>query len=41
VAELTRLLGESTAAFAAILTRALRYLPNAPIEPTGTHIRWR
>jgi purine nucleoside phosphorylase len=41
MAELTRLLGESTAAFAAILTRTMRYLPSAPIEPTGTHIRWR
>jgi len=41
MAELTRLVGESTTAFAAILTRALPYLPRAPIEPTGTHIRWR
>jgi purine nucleoside phosphorylase len=40
-AELMRLVGESTAAFAAILSRALAFLPSAPIEPTGTHIRWR
>jgi purine nucleoside phosphorylase len=41
VAELTRLLGESTGALVAILTRALCHLPSVPIEPTGTHIRWR
>jgi 5'-methylthioadenosine phosphorylase len=41
VAELKRLMGESTEAFAAIIERALTHLGNAPIEPTGTHIRWQ
>jgi 5'-methylthioadenosine phosphorylase len=40
VAELTRLIGESTATFSQILVEALAYVPAEPIEPTGTHIRW-
>jgi purine nucleoside phosphorylase len=40
VSELTRLMGESTAAFAATLEGALTALPKAPLAPTGTHIRW-
>lgn len=40
VSELTRLMGESAAAFSATLARALTLVPPAPIAPTGIHIRW-
>jgi purine nucleoside phosphorylase len=40
VAELARRISESTTAFAAIIGHALAAMPSAPIEPTGTHIRW-
>jgi 5'-methylthioadenosine phosphorylase len=41
VAELMRLVRESTAAFAAVIGGALTVLPDAAIEPTGTQISWR
>src|SRR5271155_749943 len=40
VSELTRLMGESAAAFSSTIAHALGLLPPAPIAPTGTHIRW-
>jgi 5'-methylthioadenosine phosphorylase len=40
VAELTRLMGESTAAFAATLAATVTRLPDVPIGSTGTHLRW-
>ena len=40
VSELTRLMGESAAAFSLALAHALGLLPPVPIAPTGTHIRW-
>jgi 5'-methylthioadenosine phosphorylase len=40
VTELTRLIGESTATFSRIIAAALTRMPAAPIEPTGTHLRW-
>lgn len=40
VSELTELMGRSAAAFTETLARALERLPAAPLQPTGTHIRW-
>jgi purine nucleoside phosphorylase len=40
VDELTRLMGESTATFAAVLTAALPRVAEAPPEPTGTVLRF-
>jgi len=40
VSELTRLMEKSTAAFNATLECTIEHLPQAPLAPTGTHIRW-
>ncbi len=40
VSELTRLMEKSTAAFNATLQQTIEHLPQAPLHPTGTHIRW-
>lgn len=40
VEELIRLVGESTAAFAATLAAAVPHLDGTNVEPTGTHFAW-
>ncbi len=40
VSELTRLMGQSTAALGDTMAQALGRLPSTEVEPTGIHIRW-